>query len=501
MYITSYLPLFVLFTGVLVIGLGLQAIIRERFSSTSIAFGLMTVSVAVWLICFFRLYLCTDAASALHWTKLAYFSIPLIPCAIYYFTFRVLRLPAWHVWVLIVFALCSIACCYLLVATDKVLARVQHYSWGYYPHYELNEWTTAYLTVFFGIMLISLFHFWAEYRKSHSKLHAARVKYLFLAFSVAYLAVVDFAPKFGIDIVPVGFIGVLFFIIMAFTVLKKYRLVDLNRTMATEKIMGLMGEMLVVCDSEDTVRIANDSICHYLGVKKKQVVGMPLSELGLPLRSQDNSKSDEISYEHVDESGRSLMISVSYVKDPLGDITAKVILLRDVSSFKKTQAELTQAQNRCTELYNEVNEPIMLVDEFGRFFSVNQAAEKLFGRSEKSLAGKIFVMSDLLPSSYMGQVTSAIRSVMEGNIPEPFILELRKADTLLRLKAHVSAVKQSSRIVAVQFLLKDIAEEERMQVAVKRAKDEMIERFRLALKDLSPQDELEDLIRKIKSIP
>lgn len=491
------IPLFA--TGFLVLILGCKAVVRERFSSTSVAFLFMTIPAAIWLFSFSAMYLCKNEPMAMRWAKIGYLGIPFIPCAIYYFTLKVLRLGGARKPALWIFLALSSASTATLTGSGRILKHMHSYPWGFYPVYEWpSPATAAYLLVFFGIMAWSLYHYWVEFRKPHTEIHRARVKYLFGAFCVAYLASTDFLPKFGVNFYPVGFLGVLCFLSIASFVIRRYRLVDVNPSLAVEKIMSAMGDMLLVLDSEDAVRIVNDSACHYLELKSSHIIGVPVSDLRLPLRETNAPAGEDRAYENTDDKHRVFAVSESFVRDPLGDVTAKVLVFRDITSFKKTLADLSASQDRCTELYNHASEPILVVDEFGRFFSVNQAAERLFDTTEVDLVGKIFVMSDLLPSPEMAKVIKAIHVVMDGGKTEPFPLELRKNGTILHLHATLSAVKRDERIIAVQFLLKDLAEEQRMEIAVKKAKQELLHKVHAILQDTWPQKDPELIYQKIK---
>jgi len=66
--------------------LGAAVVRRERFSGVSLLFGLIPLTIAVWLISFSLMLASSDYRTALFWARTAYLGIPFIPAAIYTFT-------------------------------------------------------------------------------------------------------------------------------------------------------------------------------------------------------------------------------------------------------------------------------------------------------------------------------------------------------------------------------------------------------------------------------
>ena len=188
------------------------------------------------------------------------------------------------------------------------------------------------------------------------------------------------------------------------------------------------------------------------------------------------------------------------MKDHLGCVMATVLIIRDITSLKKTQIELRETERRFTELYNEMPDAILLLDEFGKFRSVNPSAERLLGRSSKELSGKIFVMSNLLPSSSTSKVLKAIREIIENKHAESFDLELiKEARSSLALKAYPSAVCENGKVVAVQIILRETLEQRQLEEALKKIRAEIESDVNKRLAELAKNhEELKSEISKFK---
>ncbi len=499
------LPVFI--TAAIILFFGLSVLIRERYSAIGTAFFLMTLPACVWLFSFTAMYSAHDPRVALWWAKAAYVGVPFIPSTIYYFTVRVLRLygPRKE-WVWVNFIL-SAVCSGVIIGTDLIIQKLGRYAWGYYPEYEL--YSIPYLVLFFGVMALSLWNYWQEFKKPQTETHKARIKSLLTAFSIAYIAIVDFLPKFGIAFYPCGYLGILGFIVIAAHVMKKYRLVDVTPSLAIEQIIGTMGDALLVLDSEDIIRVANQAACSLFELNKKNIIGMKLSSISPAFPSKDTVDSLERStldqhYEmhHALSDGRTLVLNVSesVMKDDIGCVIATVLIIRDITMLKRTQIELLEIERRFNELYNEMPDAIILLDEFGKFRSANPAAERLLGRRSKELSGKIFVMSNLLPPSSTAKILKVIRGVMESGREEPFEMEIMKEDrSFLTLTAYASGVREDGKIVAVQIILRESVEQKKLNEVAEKIRSEIEANIRRQLEELARNhQELRSEIDKFK---
>lgn len=448
-------------TFLAIVFLGLYVLVREKHSSVKTSFFLMTLPPAVWLFAFTLMYSADTFDVARWWSKAAYLGVPFIPTTIYYFTVKVLR--TYDKKRLRVFAAVGVSTMIsaVMIGTDLMMDGLYLYDWGYYAKY--TPYSLVYLTFFFGLMIMTLRSFMKEYRKPQTETHRQRIKWLMVAFSAAYLAGFDYLGKFGVAWYPFGYAGVLVFIAIAARVVTKYRLIDITSSFAADKILGAIGDALLVLDSEDIVRVANDEACRLFEKPKNDLLGSHLSEVSGYFPAKDTMEAlhrldvdptYEIEHERLDGEPLLLTVSESYMKDGLGCVVATVMAIRDVTALKRAESALAESRKRYDDLYKGVSEAILILDEFGRFSSLNPAAEKLFGATAQSLAGRIFVMSDYLPSSEMGIVMKVIRGVMQGGVEAPFRLDIVGEDKkLITVEAEASAIKSDGQVHAVQIIL------------------------------------------------
>jgi len=494
-YAPSIYALPLVFTFAAIAFLGFYVGFRERNSPVKTSFCLMTVAAGIWLVAFAVMYCATDPRAALFWAKAAYLGVPFIPSTIYAFTVGVLRLK--HTRRATTMAFLASACFSgFALFSGSVIAGVYRYEWGYYPRYALSS--APYLLFFFGLMAESLRLFLVQRRRPQTEIQRARTQSLIFAFSVAYLASLDFLAKFGFEFYPFGFACILAFIGLAADTVTRYRLIDITPSFAAERILGTMGEALLVLDSENIVRVANDAAFRLFSLSRADVIGNHLSAVSPYFPAKDTPEAArrtgtshlyEIEHRRVNAPPLALEVSESSILDSLGCVIATVLIVRDLTSIRGAQEALHETETRFRRLYNDVPEAIVVLDEFGRFSSLNTSAERLLGCPQEDLLGKIFVMSDLLPPQSMAPVLKVIRGVMQESEEGPFEVELKRDDgQSLRLEAVPSAVRSGGKVCGVQFILRDRSEEARTRRAVEEARLDLERRVRERLKEIFKND-------------
>ena len=495
-------------TMLAIFALGVFVLNRERYSSVSLSFFLMTIPAGVWLLTFSFMYCSKAEAVALWWAKAAYLGVPFIPAAIYYFTVKVLRLYTQHkkmVWASWLASACFSA---VIIGTSWMIQRPYQYWWGFYPKYELIS--VFYLAYFFGMMLVCLNYYRIEYKKPYSKTHQRRVKSLLIAFAVAYLASVDYLPKFGVAVYPFGYVCILVFIVLTARTITRYRLVDITSSFAAEKIIGTMEDALLVLDNENIIRVANDAAAELFYLPKENLMGKHISSITASfssiggLDSASNTYEQHYEIEHtLLKSGKKIYLSVarSSMKDALGLPMATILILKDMTQMKEAELALKEHEYQTTEFWEEAPYAIITLDEMGKLKSMNPAAARMLGYGAEDLAGKIFVMSGAVPNHSVQKLLKAVRKVVEGDHEPPLELELLRSDqTALHLELSLFLVKQSQKATAaVQLVFRDMTEERRLQEELKQVQAEVESRMKLRLEELERNNrELKQTIAKYK---
>jgi PAS domain S-box-containing protein len=352
-----------LITGVAIIALGFIVLVGERNSSVSLSFFIMTVTAAIWLFCYSLMYCAVAAPVASAWAVMGQLGVTFIPAAVYHFTVGTLEIYSkhkrrvWLAWLVSGFFFVTV------LYSDAFISGVTRFWWGYYAHY---EWASVpFLGFFFGLMALSLQHYWQGYHAAAPGVEKLRSKALFNAFCIAYLGSFDYLAAFGIPFYPFGHLAVLGFITLTARAVWRFRLVDITPAFAATEIINAMADALLVLDKEGTVRVANRAACQLFRRPENTLIGSPIQNLTSIIAPPEfildrvilSGSVRDYEFPLIDQyAGRSTLSVSSFAMrdDPAMDPVAFVCIVRDVTEQKKAQLDIQRHTERQIALY-EIN--------------------------------------------------------------------------------------------------------------------------------------------------
>ncbi len=362
-------------TAILTFIFGLRVFMR-RVTSVSAAFFATTFVVAIWMTAFTLMYASVDAAGALRWARAAYIGVPFIAPALYWFTVEILRIEQRrrlaHVaaWALAAF-FSAIA-----VATDLLIPSVERYWFGFYPRYTIGA-GIAFLVFFCGYLLAVLAEFARAYPARHGS-EQKRIRLLLLAIGVAYLACVDFLPKYGVAVYPFGYAAILGFVVAVAGVIRRYDLVALTPSLAAPEILATMADAVFVCDREGRIEFVNQAAASLLGYSESELAGKQINDL-LAARDRDLTKklhrrslrNDE--YVFASKTGERIDLTLSIAPVVHDGVPAGAVIIgRDMRDRKRAEREVLQAVTLLRSTLDSTTDGILVVDNRGRIVSYNQ---------------------------------------------------------------------------------------------------------------------------------
>ncbi|HSM55853.1 MAG TPA: GAF domain-containing protein, partial [Candidatus Sulfomarinibacteraceae bacterium] len=344
--------------GIAILLLGIGTLIRERGTSVSWLFTLLTVIVGFWLILIAHVIAAVDANVALRIARIEHIGVHFIPAILFHFAVLAMggyerhRKKVWLSWILSALFVAATA------RGDVLIGGVYHYWWGYYPRY---GWSNVPFLLFFGFSLCaSLREYWSAY-KSHAPgtIQHRRARAFLLAFGVGYLASVDYIPAYGIDVYPFGYIPVLAFLILSSRAIWRYHLVDITPAFAANEIIHTMSEALLVLDQEGRIRVVNPGACQLFEYSSDELLGQSFATiLGnriLPsgreiLENGGNIRIQEYVFWPTSGEKKVLSISASVMHDRAHGVLATVCILRDITERKKAEERIRQEAARAEAL-------------------------------------------------------------------------------------------------------------------------------------------------------
>ncbi|HKO00554.1 MAG TPA: diguanylate cyclase, partial [Thermoanaerobaculia bacterium] len=356
-------------TAALMLTLGVMVLVRN-LSRVTLSFFVMTLTAAVWLLCFTVMYSTTDAAIALFWAKVAYLGVPLIAPAVYQFTVEHLRIAQkrrvaiWFAW--IASAIFSV----VAIGTDRLVTGVTKFWWGFYPQYGLIS--IPYLIVFFGYLIAAMVELAVAHRKAAGA-ERQRLQLMLIGFGIAYIGCVDYLAKYGIAVYPFGYLPLLAFLAILERIIRKYDLVTITPSFAAREIIHTMADALLVCNNEWRIELANEAAEGLLGYESGELVGLPITNVLADEKT--NPRVSQRFHERIFVSKDGERIEVTLSVTPLvhqGATAGAVLIARDLRERKRTDRDLRKAVSLLQSTLESTADGIVVIGDDGRIISYNR---------------------------------------------------------------------------------------------------------------------------------
>ena len=214
------IPMFLM--GIVTLTLGLLVYRSNKQSAAHRHFLVLCASIAVWLDATSIALCSTDADTALRWFKLDNVGVMYISVAFYGFSAEFLQLRRRRsIW--IGYALATLMAGVVLFRQDFVQG-VHRFWWGYFP-----QWGPAslpFFIIFFSYMAVAFTDYFQTYRTVTTPIKRQQIKFVLIAFVIAYLGSVDFLPAFGYELYPFGYIPIFLLTTVITVAILRYRLLD-----------------------------------------------------------------------------------------------------------------------------------------------------------------------------------------------------------------------------------------------------------------------------------
>lgn len=211
-----------LLVGLVTLVLGLLVYRSNRRSAAHRHFLALCAGIALWLGAT-SIGLCATAPErALGWFRLDNVGVMFISVAFYAFSAEFLRLSRPRsIW--LGYGLATLLALAVLFLDDFV-AGVRLYRWGYFPQW--GPASAPFFLVFFAYMAAAFTDYVRAYRTITTPIRRQQIKFVLIAFVIAYLGSVDFFPAFGYELYPFGYVPIFLLTVVVTIAILRYHLLD-----------------------------------------------------------------------------------------------------------------------------------------------------------------------------------------------------------------------------------------------------------------------------------
>ncbi len=214
--------------GAISLFLGSFVAMKNRTSATNRIFFLLCSLFSIWLLSYAIAYSTSSDKIAMICAGITCTAVIFVGTVLYHFIVNFLGLERERIILYFVYLITFILG-YFFITTDYFLAGVYKYFWGYFskagkfhPYYLVFQ--TLVLVRAYYLVYITLKNKKAEL----SSLKQIQIKY-FLAAAVLLLpSMIDYVPKYGVEIYPFGFVFILFFLSVIAYAIVRHQLMEIE---------------------------------------------------------------------------------------------------------------------------------------------------------------------------------------------------------------------------------------------------------------------------------
>lgn len=235
-----------------------------------------------------------------------------------------------------------------------------------------------------------------------------------------------------------------------------------------ENVIQSITNGIMVLDRELRVQTWNRAMEQMFGLMAEEVVNKPFQALVkhiLPKGWLDRLRVVMETGQPFEERGfkirtpRKGMITFNYKIFPFFDEKREVIgvifLHEDISAQEKVELKYRN-------LFEKAEDGIFVMDLMGNFISINEKAQKIFGKSRDELIGKEFCA--LISRDFRPEVKKQVKDVRKGDEVGPCEIEVEdNMGARIPVEVTITGVREDKKIVGLQVIMRDIRERKRMQ--------------------------------------
>ena len=355
--------------GSLILCFGILMLWHER-SRVGIRNLIFSMTESAWLLSFGMGYASLNDALGFRWFVIGYFGFAFFPAALVAVNASILqREQELRNWVRGCYGL-SLGFLAALLGTGLFMTGLYHYSWGRYPAYgPVGILFICYATVAGGASLVLFFR---AYRNStHPRVRARNRGFLFAAL-MGFPAYLDFLPKLGLAVYPVGYLAVVGYILYASRIILKYRMVDITPEVATRQILETMQGAVIVEDLEGKIRVVNRTAQEMLGYEKGELLGKELAtiipggvELRNTIRTGERAATQETVWTGRDGAQYEVSLSASSLTDDRDRTPVGIVYVaHDITKRKQAEDRLRKYSDELRTANKKLEELDRLKSDF-----------------------------------------------------------------------------------------------------------------------------------------
>ncbi len=378
------------------LAVGVYVLVAERREREAHFFYLICITSVIWLVPTALMYSAPTVVGARLWSQASYVAVPVIPAFIYHFTVEQLGVEDPRRWIVQAAIWTCAGSFAVLFVTGFGVDSMQRYAWGWFPRYAVvGQVMGVYMVLSMGAAVLEYLRAWWRAPAGPER---ERIRWFLVAFAVALGSLLDLLPASAVPVPPLSPFFLLGFVAVTGWTVLRYRLVDLTPSFAAESILHTIGDPLLVCDADGTIRVTNPAVGEVLGYREDALAGRRLEELmeedpgrravlRRMLRSE-TVRDRELTFRTADGEPVETSVSVSPLKGE-DERVGSVVVARDIRDRKRAEQALRTSEEKFSKVFEVTPLAVSIATmEEGRFLEVNEGFEELYGWGREEAVGR-----------------------------------------------------------------------------------------------------------------
>jgi|GEM_PF-2347863 len=264
----------------------------------------------------------------------------------------------------------------------------------------------------------------------------------------------------------------------------------------SEKLLDIVGVMIILIDPDQKVILANRKACEVLGYEEKDIIGRNWFDNFLPEKIRGDIKkvfqkiiSGEIQpFEYVEnpvltKKGEERLIAWhnTILKDETGKIIASLSSGEDITERKKAEEALRQAEEKYRTILETIEDGYYEVDLAGNFTFLNDALSRMVGYAKEEMLG-------MNNRQYMDKETAksvfkVFNQVYKSGEPcKRFEWQITRKDGTKRIhESSVSLMKNAQgEPIGFRGIVRDVTERKQAEEALREAEEQYRRLFQIS---------------------
>ena len=274
------------------------------------------------------------------------------------------------------------------------------------------------------------------------------------------------SPVKGLDMAPVSII--LSGILAAYAIFY-FHFLDLV-PVARETLVEILPDGIVALDGQDRIQDINEAALEFLGIKNKNVIGLPVESSGATTTPLLNVIIDRHAYDKVAIRIANAIKTYSIIKQPIRNQTgSRLVVIRDISNNQRAESALLESENQKAAILKAIPDLLVVFNKNGDYLDVYNENESRLIVNLGTLIGKN--ISDLFPQEVAKEAIGALKKSLLTREVVPFSYSLNINGKMEFFEARLFPTSDD-KVLAIVRDITDLKDTEAQLIKAKEQAEE-----------------------------